>query len=77
MFSHHDPCVIGNEYNSAEDAITEAKKRILNSFEGRGEVGYSNWFSFGEDVVILALNGAKEVDFSGQNFVKEICGISD
>ena len=74
---HYDETWMDKEYDTAEDAIARAKDIVLRSFSKRGKAGYDEWLSFGESAGVIASNGAEEVDFSAQDFVKEICNIHE
>lgn len=65
------------EFDTEQEAIDAAEKRILASFERNqsGEEDYKKWLMFGEDVYILSPIEAKKVEFSGQQFVKKICKV--
>ena len=66
------------DYYTPEEAIYVAKKIILSSFTKRGQDGYDEWLKFGEDAFVVAINGSPEIPkFSGQIFVKEICGLTE
>jgi len=66
------------DYYTYEEAIYVAKKIILSSFSKNGKDGYDEWMMFGEDAIIVAINGApKAPHFSGQAFVKEVCGLTE
>jgi hypothetical protein len=66
------------DYYTSEEAIYVAKEIILTSFTKRGQDGYDEWMTFGEDAFIVAINGSPEITkFSGQGFVKEICGLTE
>lgn len=65
-----------SDYYTHEEAFYVAKKIILSSFSKTGKDGYDEWMMFGEDAIIVAINGApKAPHFSGQAFVKEVCGL--
>ena len=75
MFSYGESRIQG-EYATAEEALKHAKKIVLRSFDTRGREGYEEWLSFGESASIIELDGASPVEFSAQDYVKKICGIS-
>lgn len=65
------------EYQTAEEAINHAKEVVLRSFSKRGKAGYEEWLLFGESASISTPEGASAVEFSDQDFVKNICGIRE
>jgi len=75
MFSYGESRIEG-DFHSADEALRHAKKIVLKSFDTRGREGYEEWLSFGESVSIIELDGASPVEFSAQDYVKKICGIS-
>lgn len=75
MFSYGESRIQG-EYATAEEALKNAKQIVLKSFDTRGREGYEEWLSFGESASIIELEGASPVEFSAQDYVKKICGIS-
>jgi len=72
---HYDETWNDKEYETADEAIERAKYIVLRSFNERGKAGYDEWLRFGESASIIALNGAEAVNFSAQDFVKEICNV--
>ena len=75
MFHCFEKPVRSEEYDNSIDAINSAKRKIRNSFEGRLDEGYKHWFNYGRNVWIKSENGAKEIKFSGIEYVKKICSI--
>ncbi len=75
MFDY-DETWMDKEYETADLALERAKHIVLRSFNDRGKAGYYEWLRFGESASIIAFNGAEEVDFSAQDFVKAICNIN-
>ena len=74
MFDY-DNAWMDKEFSNAADAIARAKDIVLRSFSKRGKDGYEEWLSFGESASVISSNGDEEVEFSAQDFVKEICNI--
>lgn len=66
------------DYYTVEEALYVAKKIILSSFSKKGKDGYDEWLMFGEDAIIVPINGAPQTSpFSGKEFVKWYCGLVD
>ena len=76
MFDY-DNAWMDKEFSNAADAIARAKDIVLRSFSKRGKDGYEEWLSFGESASVISSNGDEEVEFSAQDFVKEICNIRE
>ena len=76
LFQYSDKAIKGKSFDNATDAINEAKRIILDSIETKDEEGYDKWFRFGTDVVINSANEYENIDFNGQKFVKDICGVT-
>lgn len=76
MFNYGETWTHG-EYGTAEEAIAQAIKIIIRSFEKTGKEGFEEWMRFGEDAGILSLGDAPEIKFSGIEFVKKYCEVSD
>ena len=74
MFDY-DNAWMDKEFSNSADAIARAKDIVLRSFSKRGKDGYEEWLSFGESASVISSNGDEEVEFSAQDFVKEICNI--
>ena len=56
------------------EALSIAEKTVLNSVKwGSKECGYSQWMSFGEDVVISSSDSKKKINFSGMRVIRERC----
>ena len=75
MFDY-DNAWMDKEFSNSADAIARAKDIVLRSFSKRGKDGYEEWLSFGESASVISSNG-DEVEFSAQDFVKEICNIRE
>ena len=75
MFDYTDSW-FDEEYQTAEEAIERAKYIVLRSFGERSKAGYEEWLSFGESASVISPQGVNPVEFSAQDFVKEICGVS-
>ena len=66
------------DYYTSEEAIDIAKDITLSSFTKSGQYGYDEWMTFGEDAYVIAINGAPAAPkFSGQEFVKIICELTE
>lgn len=69
----------GPEYESAAKALDHAYEVLDRFLEGELKPGmtakelYERFMHFGEDVVIAAIDGAPEVKFSGQDYVRRRC----
>lgn len=56
------------------EAQSVAEKTVLNSVQwGSKECGYSQWLSFGEDVVISSSDSKQKINFSGMRVIRERC----
>ena len=75
MFSYGESRIEG-DFHSADEALKNAKQIVLRSFDTRGREGYEEWLNFGESASIIEPEGASPVEFSAQDYVKKICGIS-
>ena len=75
MFDYRSPPTMRGEFYYATDAINEAQKIILDSFDCRDEQGYQEWLCFGESVKIIAVDDALELNFDSQSFVQIACKI--
>jgi len=76
MFDY-DNAWMDKEYNNAADAIARAKDIVLRSFSKSGKDGYEEWLRFGESASVISIDIDEEVEFSAQDFVKEICKIRE
>jgi len=76
MFDY-DNAWMDKEFSNAEDAIARAKDIVLRSFSKRGKDGYEEWLCFGESASVISSNGDEEVEFSAQDFVKDVCNIRE
>ena len=66
-----------DDYDTYDEAVAAAKEVVLSSFSKKGKEGYKEWLIFGDDAIIISINGAPEMPFSidSQNLVKKVCGI--
>ncbi len=76
MFHYEEDVRLYGEYQTAEEAIKLAKQVVLRSFSKRNKAGYEEWLLFGESVSISSPEGADPVEFSDQDFVKDICAVN-
>ena len=78
MYDYGSPSLDHSDFYTYEEALYVAKQIILGSFSKQGQAGYDEWMMFGEDAYVVAINSAPVIPkFSGQEFVKVICELTE
>ena len=78
MYDYGSPSLDHSDFYTYEEALYVAKQIILGSFSKQGQAGYDEWMMFGEDAYVVAINGAPVIPkFSGQEFIKVICELTE
>ena len=62
-------------YKTAEKAIAAAKSVCDAELESRDLRGFLSWCTFGDSAFISAVDKAPDIDFSGHEYMEELCGI--
>jgi len=63
-------------YKSAEAALGEARRICRSGLPSCDEAGRDLWVHFGETPMIIALDGAKPLEFNAHDYIDGLCGIS-
>lgn len=64
-------------YRSAQRAIEAAQSVCDAELESQDPKGYEQWCTFGDSAVIISLGMAPKVEFSGHEYMKQLCGIKN
>ena len=63
------------QYKTAERAIAAAKSVCDAELESKDLKGYKQWCMFGDSAFISSVDKAPDIDFSGHEYMEELCGI--
>jgi len=69
----------GPKFTTAVEALAHAKRVLDADLRQAFKPGmtakklYDHWMMFGEDVVIAAMDGAPDLNFSGQEYARRRC----
>jgi hypothetical protein len=78
MFDYGSPAWGRRRHDSAEAAVDYAKASLRGELEGAYKPGMTamelveKFMMFGEDVLVIAMDGAPEAEFSGLEYVREV-----